>query len=53
VSFSFEEVADRVEHEPTEKELRVARWEAERQATFKRHGYLREYDCSGWQCLRA
>ena len=46
VSFSFEEVADRIEHEPTEKELRaVARWEAERQATFKRHGYLREYGC--------
>jgi hypothetical protein len=46
VSFSFEEVADRVAHEPTEQELRaVARWEAERQATFKRHGYLREYGC--------
>jgi len=46
VTFSFEEVADRVEHEPTEKELRaVARWEAERQATFKRYGYLREYGC--------
>jgi hypothetical protein len=46
VSFSLEEVTDRVEHEPTEKELRaVGRWEAERQATFKRHGYLREYGC--------
>lgn len=40
VSFSFEEAADRVEHVPTEKELRaVARWEAERQAYFKRYGY--------------
>lgn len=46
VSFSFEEVADRVEHEATEQELRaVARWEAHRQATFKRHGHLREYGC--------
>lgn len=46
VLFSFEEMADRVEHEPTEKELRaVARWEAERDADFKRYGYLRDYGC--------
>lgn len=44
VSFTFEEAADRVEHVPTDKELRaVARWEAEREAYFKRSGYWRDW----------
>lgn len=46
VSFSFEEMADRVAHEPTERELRaVATWEAKRDADFKRYGYLLDYGC--------
>ena len=44
VSFSLEEAADQVAHEPSGKELRaVARWEAERQATYERWGYWRDY----------
>lgn len=44
VSFSLRELADRVEHEPTAQELHaVAKWEAERQANFKRTGYLRDW----------
>lgn len=44
VSFTFEEAADRVEHVATDKELRaVARWEAEREAYFKRSGYWRDW----------
>lgn len=44
VSFTFQEAADRVEYVPTEKELRaVARWEAEREAYFKRSGYWRDW----------
>jgi hypothetical protein len=44
VSFTLEEATDRVEHVPTDKELRaVARWEAEREAYFKRSGYWRDW----------
>lgn len=40
VSFDLAEVADRVEHVPTEAELKaVAKWEAERAAYLKRTGY--------------
>ena len=44
VSFDFVEVADRVEHVPTEAELKaVAKWEAEREAYRKRTGYDRDW----------
>jgi len=44
VSFALHELADRVEHVPTEKELRaVDKWEAERQASFKRTGYISDW----------
>ncbi|MFZ5727119.1 MAG: hypothetical protein ACOY4C_11965, partial [Pseudomonadota bacterium] len=40
VSFDLAEVSDRVEHVPTEAELKaVAKWEAERAAYLKRTGY--------------
>lgn len=40
VEFALQELTDRQEHVPTEKELRaVARWEAERAAYLKRTGY--------------
>lgn len=40
VEFAIKELTDRLEHVPTEKELRaVARWEAERAAYLKRTGY--------------
>lgn len=43
VSFDLAEVADRVEHVPTEAELKaVAKWEAEREAYRKRTGYERD-----------
>lgn len=43
VSFDLAEVSDRVEHVPTEAELKaVAKWEAERAAYRKRTGY--DYD---------
>lgn len=44
VSFQLKEVADRIEHVPTEKELRdLAKWEAERAAYLKRTGYERDW----------
>jgi len=44
VDFSLQELADRVEHTPTAQELRaVDKWEADRQASFKRTGYLSEW----------
>lgn len=44
VSFTFEEAADRLEHVPTDTELKaVARWEAKRLADQQRYGYLRDY----------
>ena len=44
VSFDFVEVADRVEHVPTEAELKaMAKWEAEREAYRKRTGYDRDW----------
>lgn len=44
VSFAVHELADRVEHVPTEQELRaVDKWEVERQASFKRTGYLSDW----------
>jgi hypothetical protein len=44
VSFELVEVPDRIEHVATDKELRaVAKWEAERQASYKRTGYLSEW----------
>lgn len=40
VAFTFGELADRVEHEPTERELRaLEKWEAERAACLKRTGF--------------
>lgn len=44
VSFELIEVADRIEHIPTEFELKaVAKWEAEREAYRKRTGYDRDW----------
>lgn len=44
VSFDLAEVADRVEHVPTEAEVKaVAKWEAEREAYRKRTGYDRDW----------
>lgn len=44
VSFELVEVADRVEHVPTDAELRaVASWEAQREADHRRYGYLRDW----------
>jgi hypothetical protein len=44
ISFDLAEVTDRIEHVPTEAELKaVARWEAEREAYRKRTGYDRDW----------
>ncbi len=44
ISFDLVEVADRVEHIPTEAELKaVAKWEAEREAYRKRYSYDRDW----------
>ncbi|MFC6487706.1 hypothetical protein [Nitratireductor sp. GCM10026969] len=44
VSFELVEAADRVEHIPTEAELKaVAKWEAKREADRKRYGYASDW----------
>lgn len=44
VGFEYFEAADRIEHVPTEAELRaVARWEAQRDADQRRYGYQRDW----------
>lgn len=46
VPFDLAEAADRIEHIPTEAELKaVAKWEAEREAYRKRTGYDRDWGC--------
>ena len=44
ISFELVEVADRIEHVPTEAELKaVAKWEAQRETDQRRYGYLRDW----------
>lgn len=44
VSFELVEAADRIEHVPTEAELKaVAKWEAQLEADQPRYGYLRDW----------
>jgi hypothetical protein len=44
ISFELVEAADRIEHVPTEAELKaVAKWETQREADQRRYGYLRDW----------